>query len=194
METPATPDKNNARPGDGQSSGPEQDFDNSVLHADQLTSDNDDGAPGRPTTAAVKWLLAVVAVIVLAVGGFTLFRTLDGSTEEAVRRAPDLASSSVQAPGGTASVEVSRSRNAAVVGFQGLTPPGRNEVYQLWKVPADGSAPVSAGMLGEENISGAKPAVIENIAGYKVLAATLEPRGGSQSPTLPFAVTIPLKK
>ncbi|NKX50159.1 anti-sigma factor, partial [Arthrobacter deserti] len=95
--------------------------------------------------------------------------------------------------GGTATVEASRSRNAAVITFKNLTSPGRNEVYQLWTIPADGSAPVSAGMLTEQNISGAEPVVIENISGNKQAAVTLEPRGGSQSPTPPFAVTVPFQ-
>jgi len=166
--------------------------DNSVLHADQLTAD-DDGAEKRPTTPAVKWLLAVVALIVLAVGGFTLFQALGSQpVEDAVRKAPDVASTSVKATAGTATVEISRSQDAAVVTFKDLTAPGRNEVYQLWKVPADGSAPVAAGILSDENVSGTKPVVIEKIAGSKEAAVTLEPPGGSESPTPPFALTIPL--
>jgi anti-sigma-K factor RskA len=190
MDTPATTDSNNAQ---RHGLAGQEPHDASVLHADQLTAD-DDAAERRPTPPAVKWLLAVVAVVVLAVGGFTLARTLGGhSLEDSVRQASDVASSTVQAPGGTASVQVSQSRNAAVVSFKNLTSPGRNEVYQLWLIPADGSAPVSAGMLSAENISGAEPVVIENISGDKQAALTLEPRGGSQSPTPPFAATIPLK-
>ncbi|NKX53806.1 anti-sigma factor [Arthrobacter mobilis] len=196
METPVSRDSKNARRNSGESAGQEPEFeDNSVLHADQLTADDDAAAPGRPTSPAVKGLLAVVAAIVLAVGGFALVKTLGGgSVEEAVRQAPDVASTSVEAPGGTASVAVSASRDAAVVGFDDLASPGRNGVYQLWKIPADGSAPVSAGMLTQENISGARPVVIEHIGGFKELAVTLEPSGGSESPTPPFAVTIPLQK
>src|SRR4051812_40173811 len=157
METPATPDSNNARRMEPDPSGPEPEFDdNSVLHADQLTAD-DDAADTRPTTPAVKWLLAVVALIVVAVGGFALFQALGGHpVEDAVRQAPDVASTSVKASAGTAAVEVSRSQDAAVVTFKDLAAPGRNEIYQLWTVPADGSAPVSVGILTEENVSGAK--------------------------------------
>jgi anti-sigma-K factor RskA len=193
METPATPDSNNARRMEPEPSGQEPDVDdNSVLHADQLTAD-DDAAEKRPTTPAVKWLLAVVALIVVAVGGFTLFQTLGGHpVEDSVHQAPDVVSTSVQASAGTATVEVSRSQDAAVVTFKDLTAPGRNEVYQLWKVPADGSAPVSAGILSDGNAAGTKPVVIEKIAGSKEAAVTLEPPGGSQSPTPPFALTIPL--
>jgi len=192
MDTPATSDSNKAQPHSPSDHEPDVE-DISVLHADQLTAD-DDAAEKRPTPPAVKWLLAVVAIIVVAVGGFTLVGTLGGhSLEDSVRQAPDVASSTVQAPGGTASVEVSQSRDAAVVSFKNLTSPGRNEVYQLWTIPADGSAPVSAGMLTQENISGSAPIVIENISGNKEAAVTLEPRGGSQSPTPPFAVTIPFK-
>jgi anti-sigma-K factor RskA len=193
MDTPATPDSNNARAANQDATGQEPDVDdNSVLHADQLTAD-DDATEKRPTPPAAKRLLAVVAAVVVAIGGFTLFQTFGQPLEESVRQAPDVASTSVQAPGGTAEVEVSNSRNAAVVTFKNLTAPGRNEVYQVWTIPADGSAPVSAGMLTEENISGAKPLVIENISGNKEAAVTLEPRGGSQSPTPPFAVSISLK-
>lgn len=166
--------------------------DNSVLHADQLTADND-AAEKRPTTPAVKWLLAVVALVVLVVGGFTLFQAFGGRhVEDAVRQAPDVVSTSVKASAGTATVEISRSEDAAVVTFKDLTAPGRNEVYQLWKVPADGSAPVSVGILSDANVSGSKPVVIKKITGSKEAAVTLEPPGGSESPTPPFALTIPL--
>ncbi|MCG2622754.1 anti-sigma factor [Arthrobacter sp. I2-34] len=193
METPATPDSNDARRRDPDPTeqGPDAD-DNSVLHADQLTAD-DDASGKRPTPPAAKWLLAVVALIVIVVGGIVLFQTFGGrSAEDAVRQAPDVASTSVQASAGTATVEVSRSEDAAVVTFKNLAAPGRTEVYQLWMIPADGSAPISAGMLSKENIAGSKPVVLEKIAGSKEAAVTLEPPGGSQSPTPPFALTIPL--
>ena len=67
----------------------------------------------------------------------------------------------------------------------GLTPPpgsGRS-VYEVWLVPAHG-APVAAAFITEQPSSATWTAVIDgDVTRYRMLAATVEPAGGSRGPT-----------
>ena len=53
----------------------------------------------------------------------------------------------------------------------------------MWLIPKDGSAPVSQGLMDAEALS--KPAVVKGIGSAAALGITVEPVGGSASPTLP---------
>ncbi len=66
-----------------------------------------------------------------------------------------------------------------------LPPPGPDKDYQLWIVPP-GAAPISAGTLGESpsvNMPFKSPEPVSQVA---ALAISLEPKGGSISPTGPI--------
>jgi anti-sigma-K factor RskA len=108
-----------------------------------------------------------------------------------VVRAGDLREASVDvAGGGTATLLISSSEDAAVVKMNGVPAPPEGKVYQMWLIPKDGSAPVSQGLMDEEALS--KPAVVEGISSAAALGITVEPAGGSQSPTLPTVAAAPL--
>ncbi|QTG80661.1 anti-sigma factor [Arthrobacter crystallopoietes] len=166
--------------------------DPSVLHADQLTAEDDIPAR-RPMPAATKWILVAVAVVVLIIGAIAAVQTLGRSAEQDVLDASDVATASVEGnDGASADVAVSTDRNAAVLTFRSLSAAGDGQIYQLWKIPANGSAPQSVGALSSENISGEEPVIIENVIGFSEVALTLEARGGAQSPTPPFTLSVPL--
>jgi hypothetical protein len=86
------------------------------------------------------------------------------------------------ATGGTANVFIDRDRRRwLVLAFE--LPPIPDKDYQLWFVP-DGGAPISAGLLtpGPDGVLGATPA-LPATPGKLRPAISLEPRGGSPSPT-----------
>lgn len=86
-------------------------------------------------------------------------------------------------PNGNATVAISLDRNEMVVLVRGLPPLPANKVYQAWfvspgnAIPA-GTLPVSNGTMTSNDVQMAK--------GAETLALTLEPTGGSQTPTLPI--------
>ncbi|MBV8301701.1 MAG: anti-sigma factor, partial [Candidatus Dormibacteraeota bacterium] len=56
-------------------------------------------------------------------------------------------------------------------------------VYELWLIPRNG-APVAAAFLAQSPLSGSWTAGVHaDMAQYVSMAATLEPAGGSRSPT-----------
>lgn len=66
-----------------------------------------------------------------------------------------------------------------------LPPPGPDKDYQLWIVPP-GAPPISAGLLGDSpsaNMSFRSPKVVARVA---AIAISLEPKGGSVSPSGPI--------
>jgi hypothetical protein len=78
-------------------------------------------------------------------------------------------------------VVVSGSR-AALVSSLAEAPEGRT--YQAWGIPADGGAPVPLPTFSERGAV----LILDGVGGYKQVAVTEEPSGGSDAPTTaPFA-------
>ncbi|MFJ8963261.1 anti-sigma factor domain-containing protein [Lentzea sp. NPDC102401] len=140
-----------------------------------------------------KWLMrasllttaaAVFGAVVLGVQGVQDRNELDELRQSAagysqvsdLLNAPDakLVSDSASA-GGKGTVVVSPSRGKAVFLASGLPKLPSDRTYQLWMVGPDG--PRSAGLLRDE------PVVAEGLADAQKLALTVEPSGGSSSPT-----------
>ena len=145
--------------------------------------------PGGPR----RWLAGVAAAAAIALGGVGVGSYLADQNDpmNQVVRAGDLREASVDvAGGGTATLLISSSEDAAVVKMNGVPAPPAGKVYQMWLIPKDGSAPVSQGLMDEEALS--KPAVVEGISSAAALGITVEPAGGSQSPTLPTVAAAPL--
>jgi hypothetical protein len=145
--------------------------------------------PGGPR----RWLAGVAAAAAIALGGVGVGSYLADQNDpmNQVVRAGDLREASVDvAGGGTATLLISSSEDAAVVKMNGVPAPPEGKVYQMWLIPKDGSAPVSQGLMDEEALS--KPAVVEGISSAAALGITVEPAGGSQSPTLPTVAAAPL--
>ena len=147
----------------------------------------------RRPAGARRWLAGIAAAAAIALGGVGIGSYIADQNDplNQVVRAGDLREASVDvAGGGTATVQISSSEDAAVVRMKDVPAPPEGKVYQMWLIPKDGSAPVSQGLMDAEALS--KPAVVEGISSAAALGITVEPVGGSESPTLPTVAAAPL--
>jgi anti-sigma-K factor RskA len=140
----------------------------------------------RKPSSTRRWLAGVAAAAAIALGGVGVGAYIADQNDplNQVVRAGDLREASVEvSAGGTATLLISSSEDAAVVKMNGVPAPPEGKVYQMWLIPKDGSAPVSQGLMDEKALS--KPAVVQGISSAAALGITVEPVGGSPSPTLP---------
>jgi hypothetical protein len=83
----------------------------------------------------------------------------------------------------------SKQQGSLLLMASNLTPLPENKIYQLWLLPADGSAPMSAGWFKPDSKGNGmmfhkmSPGVLA-----KGFAVTIEPSGGSQTPTMPIVM------
>jgi anti-sigma-K factor RskA len=83
----------------------------------------------------------------------------------------------------TGSLAVGTTGTQAVLTVKGLEPLPSSEVYEVWLIPPQGS-PRGVAFLSPGVGGGAWTAVVpESLAGYKSIAATVEPAGGSPAPS-----------
>lgn len=161
---------------------------------DDLTRRREARQERRRPGSFTQWLVAGAAAVVLAVGAVTIAQNLQPSVEEEVLQASDLRTNEfVLEPGGRADLAVSREENAAVLTLTGVPAPPEGSVYQMWRLPSDGSAPVSVGTMTAEDVAGSKVTAVKDIDQFAGLALTVEPAGGSTSPTLPLVAEIPFQ-
>ncbi len=146
------------------------------------------------TSRASRWLVAAAAAVVIAVGGVTIAQNLQQTTvQQQVLQASDVRKAQLTLEaGGTADLAVSGEEDAAVVTLTGVPAPAEGYVYQMWRIPADGTAPVSEGLMSGEDVAGSKVTELSDISGFAAIAITVEPEGGSATPTLPIVGQIPL--
>ena len=140
-----------------------------------------------------NWLVGVAAAAVIALGGVGVGAYVANQNDplNQVLQAQDVREATVDVSGGgTATVAISTSKDAVVVKMNGVPAPPAGKVYQMWLIPKDGSAPVSQGLMDAEALS--KPAVVKGIHAAASLGITVEPVGGSASPTLPTVAAAPL--
>ena len=140
-----------------------------------------------------NWLVGAAAAALIAVGGVGVGAYMANQNDplNQVMQAGDVRQATVDvAGGGTATVSVSSSRDAIVVRMNNVPAPPAGKVYQMWLIPRDGSAPVSQGLMDADALS--KPAVVTGISSASALGITVEPAGGSTSPTLPTVAAAPL--
>ena len=140
-----------------------------------------------------NWLVGVAAAAIIALGGVGVGSYLANQNDplNQVLQAGDVRQATVNVTGGgTATVSVSPSKDAIVVKMNDVPAPPAGKVYQMWLIPKDGSAPVSQGLMDAEALS--KPAVVKGISSAASLGITVEPTGGSTSPTTPTVAAAPL--
>jgi len=140
-----------------------------------------------------NWLIGVAAAAVIALGGVGVGAYVANQNDplNQVLQANDVRQATVDVTGGgTATVSVSPSKDAIVVKMNNVPAPPPGKVYQMWLIPKDGSAPVSQGLMDAEALS--KPAVVTGIHTAAALGITVEPAGGSASPTTPTVAAAPL--
>lgn len=140
-----------------------------------------------------NWLIGVAAAAAIAVGGVGVGAYVANQNDplNQVLQASDVRKATIDViGGGTASLTLSSSKDAAVVKMNGVPAPPTGKVYQMWLIPKDGSAPVSKGLMDAEALS--KPAVVTGIGSAAALGITVEPAGGSKTPTMPTVASAPL--
>ena len=164
-----------------------------AVDGDELSAARQRREDRRRPGSARRWLAGVAAAAVIALGGVGVGAYLADQNDplNQVIRAEDVREASVPvSAGGTATVLISSSKDAVVVKMNGVPAPPAGKVYQMWLIPKDGSAPVSQGLMDEAALS--KPAVVKGIASAAALGITVEPVGGSSSPTFPTVAAAPL--
>lgn len=84
----------------------------------------------------------------------------------------------------------SKQQGALLLMASNLTPLPENKIYQLWLLPADGSAPMPAGWFKPDGKGNGMMFHKMSTAGIiaKSFAITIEPAGGSQTPTMPIVM------
>lgn len=131
---------------------------------------------GPRLLVAAATLVAVVAVGVGFILGGGEERTLADEAER-VRTASDSVEHALGL--GAATLHVSETEGGiALIGDTPDLPDG--ETYQVWVVPADGSAPIPGPVLGDGELA---LAWLTDLEGAAAVAVSVEPEGGSQTPT-----------
>jgi len=191
-----------ARLADGAWSAPPPGLRDNVLAQVRQTRQVGPGRPGRvERTVAARWrrrTAFAVAAAVLAAGagaaGLVLQdqrvrqeRQVAAAARAEVARmtgvltASDAALSSQPGPGGAGRVTLAYSaeRNAAVSILTDLPPQGPDRTYQLWLI--EGAAAESMGVLAVGDTEDRR--LIEGVRGASAFGVTVEPAGGSATPT-----------
>lgn len=83
----------------------------------------------------------------------------------------------------------SKQQGSLLLMANNLTPLPGDKIYQVWLLPADGSAPMSAGWFkADSKGNGMMFHKMSSGIAAKGFAVTIEPPGGSQSPTMPIVM------
>ncbi len=151
-----------------------------------------------PPKRANRWrttILAAAAVLAVGLGalgvGIALRPAPTTSTAEQVFAAPDVQTVSGPIPsGGTATLVFSHQKDAGVLVMNDVPPPQPGTVYQMWLVGNNG--PHSAGTMDATSVAPSTTAVLPDLGDSKTLAFTVEPGGGSVTPTTPAFAELPL--
>ena len=137
-------------------------------------------------------LVAAALVLVVGLGGWVVTLVNDQRNQQVAEQqitdlltAPDAKIYATQLDGANVSYVVSKERNQAVFLGDDLQSPGDGKVYQLWTIA--GEDPTSQGLVsGSGAVTHWFDAPVDDA---QVMAVTVEPRGGSPSPTTtPLAV------
>jgi anti-sigma factor RsiW len=150
----------------------------------------------RPPNTRRRLLAAAAAVVVAAGGAVYAVQEQRVRTEqarasslEALLAAPDLTVHEEPVTGGgTVTVAVSKLRNAGVITLAAGSAPSNGRVYQLWTIHAQVPAP--AGTLKPGQTSTTR--IIDGIGAASDVGISVEPPGGSTTPTMPLAAAVHL--
>jgi anti-sigma-K factor RskA len=107
----------------------------------------------------------------------------------AIAAAGDAQFRSVSVPGGgTMTVAISRQLGDGVVLMENLPRPPAGKVYQLWLI--EGNRPTSIAVMADGQVSGT--VTVESLGNADSIGVTLEPTGGSATPTFPTVTGVTL--
>ncbi|MAO07903.1 MAG: anti-sigma factor [Alteromonas sp.] len=93
-------------------------------------------------------------------------------------------------PGSFAKVYYNDKDKVAYIDTRGLPEPPRGKVYQVWSLIMQPLTPRSVGILDNYESSTTKVFKLENIPDPEAFGITLEPEGGSESPSLDQLYTL----
>ncbi len=161
--------------------------------ADELSVRRERKNARRGLSSGRRWLIGVAAAAAIAVGGVGVATNMINNQDPThqILNAADLQTRKIDIPGGgTATLAISGSKDAGVVTMQSVPAPPAGKVYQMWLIPKDGTPPVSQGTMDAEALS--KAATIKGVDSASAFAITVEPVGGSGSPTMPTVASLPL--
>ncbi len=142
--------------------------------------------------------LAAAAVIIAGAGGVAIDQYRENV---ATKRTTDRIAAVLAQPdartvrgslngGGQATMVASTSEDAAIVVLRGLPELPSNRTYQLWLI--DNSKTAHSVGLAEAASSDQTKVITGGVAGKVAFGVTVEPEGGSQQPTMPAEVIIPM--
>lgn len=169
-------------------------------------TDEHDDPPASPSGEVVTFparrrivYLAAAAIVAVAIGavGWAIGANLSSSddtpqqtTAQQVFDAKDIRTASGTVASGRATVAYSESADAGVLVMNDVPPPKSGTVYQMWLVGPEGAT--SAGTMTDKDVAPSTTAVIQHIGGARSLAFSVEPPGGSKTPTGSFVAELPL--
>lgn len=141
----------------------------------------------RPAPKRFSYAIAAAAAaVLLSLGGVVVGQKLltpEVSVQEQVLAASDVRTIAAEIPGGgIATVIYSRSADAAVLVMNNVTPPSEGTVYQMWLVDAE-QHQVSAGIMDQDDVAPSTTAVLSDLGDANQLGFTVEPPGGSATPS-----------
>lgn len=87
-------------------------------------------------------------------------------------------------PGAYAAVYWNKEENTAYIDAKDLPEPPRGKVYQVWSLKLEPLTPTSIGLLDEFSMDENKIFALQNANESEAFGITLEPEGGSESPTM----------
>jgi anti-sigma-K factor RskA len=126
---------------------------------------------------ASRAFTAVGAVAVVAAIAFGIWAVAGRSAS------PSPVAYTVSGTTATGTLAVGTTGTQAVLTVKGLEPLPSSKVYEVWLIPPQGS-PKGVAFLSPGVGGGAWTAVVSgSLAGYKSIAATVEPAGGSPTPS-----------
>jgi anti-sigma-K factor RskA len=94
------------------------------------------------------------------------------------------------APEAFAKVFLNKKENVAYIDVKGLPTPPRGKVYQVWSLKMEPLTPTSVGLIAAENQVGEGIYKFVNFPDPEAFGITLEPEGGSETPTLSQLYTL----
>ncbi len=94
------------------------------------------------------------------------------------------------APEAFAKVYLNKKENVAYIDVKGLPAPPRGKVYQVWSLKMDPLTPTSLGLIDFQNEAGDEIYKFINFPDPEAFGITLEPEGGSETPTLSQLYTL----
>ncbi len=88
------------------------------------------------------------------------------------------------APEAFAKIHLNKTENVAYIDVKGLPAPPRGKVYQVWSLKMEPLTPTSIGLISAENKTADGIYKFANFPDPEAFGITLEPEGGSETPTL----------